>query len=90
MTTTLLDLTRLLPGHPPETDVCLAELQQQLAQTNGVEKAHLKEAGRTELCVHYDPELLSLSELERAAAKVGAEVQARYKHETIQLAGLHW
>ncbi len=89
MTTTLLDLTRLLPGHPPETDVCLAELQQQLAQTNGVEKAHLKGAGRTELCVHYDPGLLSLSDLERAAAKLGAEVQARYKHETVQLAGLH-
>ena len=89
MTTTLLDLTQLLPGHPSETDVCLAELQQQLAQTNGVEKAHLKEAGRTELCVHYDPELLSLSDLERAAAELGAEVQARYKHETVQLAGLH-
>ncbi len=90
MTTTQLDLNLVLPGHPPRTDVCLETLEQKLAQTRGVEKAHFKkENGKTELCVHYDPDLLSLGDLERAASRAGAEVQARYKHETLQLAGLH-
>ena len=89
MTTTLLDLTRLLPGHPSENDVCLEVLAQKLVQTRGVEKAHLKGTGKAQFCVHYDPELLGLGDLERAASEAGAEVQARYKHETLQLAGLH-
>ena len=90
MTTTQLDLSLVLPGHPPEADVCLDSLEHKLAQTRGVEKAHLKkENGKTELCVHYDPDLLTLAGLERVASEAGAEVQARYKHETMQLSGMH-
>ena len=90
MTTTQLDLNLVLPGHPPEADVCLDTLEQKLAQTRGVEKAHLKkENGKIELCVHYDPDLLTLAGLERVASEAGAEVQARYKHETMQLSGMH-
>ena len=90
MTTTQLDLNLVLPGHPPETDACLERLEQKLAQTRGVDKAHLnKTNGKAELCVHYDPDLLTLDGLERAATEAGAEVQGRYKHETMRLGGLH-
>ena len=90
MTTTQLDLNLVLPGHPPEADTCLDSLKQKLAQTRGVEKAHLKKTnGKAELCVHYDPDLLTLDGLERAATEAGAEVQDRYKHETMRLGDLH-
>ena len=90
MITTQLDLNLVLPGHPPDADVCLAKLESRLKQTRGVEKAHLKkDNGRAELCVHYDPDLLTLDGLERAATEAGAEIQTRYKHDTMQLSGLH-
>lgn len=78
MTTTQLDLDLLMPGHPPEPDACLATLEAKLARTRDVEKVHLKRAhGKAELCVHYDPDLLTLDGLERASHEAGPEVQAR-------------
>ena len=90
MTTAQLDLNTVLPGHPAEDDACLNRLEQKLAQTGSVERSHLKKVdGKAKFCVHYDPSQIGLSDLERVASEAGAEVQARYKHETLQLAGLH-
>ncbi|MEM7736331.1 MAG: cation-translocating P-type ATPase [Deinococcota bacterium] len=90
MTTTQLDLSFVLPGHPPEADTCLDRLEQKLTQTSGIEKAYFqKTKGNAELCIHYDADLLTLDGLERTASEVGAEVQARYKHATLRLSGLH-
>ena len=90
MTTAQLDLNAVLPGHPAEDDTCVDRLEQKLAQTGGVERSHLKKVdGKATFCVHYDPAQIGLSDLERVVSEAGAEVQARYKHETLQLAGLH-
>ena len=90
MTTAQLDLNTVLPGHPAEDDACLNRLEQKLVQTGGVKRSHLKKVdGKATFCVHYDPAQIGLGDLERVVSKAGAEVQARYKHETLQLAGLH-
>ena len=90
MTSTQLDLTLVLPGHPPEADVCLETLEAKLEQTRGITRAHFKkENGSAQLCVHYDPDLVTLDELKRAAKDAGAEVGSRYKHESWRLANLH-
>ena len=90
MTTAQLDLNAVLPGHPAEDDTCVDRLEQKLTQTGGVERSHLKKVnGKATFCVHYDPAQIGLGDLERVASEAGAEVQARYRHETLQLAGLH-
>ncbi len=90
MTTTQLDLNLILPGHPLENDACVSRINDTLAQRRGVEKAHFKKTnGKAELCVHYDPDLLSLDAIKRVAKEAGAEVRERYRHETLRLSGLH-
>jgi Cd2+/Zn2+-exporting ATPase len=40
------------------------------------------------LCLHYDPNLVSLDRLTRLAEKAGGEVGARYRHETYDIEGM--
>lgn len=42
MATTLLDLTRVLPGHPARDDVCVARLKEELAKEHGVQTVLLE------------------------------------------------
>lgn len=89
MTTTLLDLTRVLPGHPAQDDVCVTRLKAALANKPGVQAVAFETLphGAT-LTVEHNT-TLSAAGLERLARRAGNEVQAHFKHETLQLAGLH-
>ena len=90
MNSTQLDLSLLLPGHPEEKDACVHRLEGLLAQRRGVEQAHLtQENGKARLCLHYDPGLVALEDLEWAAREAGALVQERYRHETMEITGMH-
>lgn len=89
-TTTRFDLDLLLPGHPAQEDACIQRLSALLRAKRGVEKAHFKtSSGRPELCVHHDPEQLPVPQLDRLAREAGDEVQTHYRHESLNLAGLH-
>ena len=90
MTTTLLDLTRVLPGHPPQDDACVARLKEELAKARGVQSVELRlSPARATLAVRHRSDDLSVPALEEAAHRLGREVQAALKHETLQLGGLH-
>ncbi|MBX3142392.1 MAG: cadmium-translocating P-type ATPase [Trueperaceae bacterium] len=90
MMTSPLNLSRILPGHPLQEDVCLQRLADLLRSKHGVEHVHLSAIGRgVELRVDHDPNRISLRDLERVAREAGAEVQARFRHETLGLVGLH-
>ena len=55
----------------------------------GVTRTHVEDiAGRTVLCVHYDPALASVASVERLARRAGAEVAARYRHEVMPVEGM--
>jgi Cd2+/Zn2+-exporting ATPase len=80
-----LDLDVLLPDME-EGDKCEELLTERLASTRGVSQAHIvREDGHGELCLHYDPNLVSLSKIQRMAEEAGVEITARYRHEAIPL-----
>ena len=80
-----LDLTLLLP-EMEEGDACASLLTQELEATRGVDKAHIvRENGKARLCLHYDPDLVPLSKIERLARAAGARISDRYRHEAIPL-----
>ncbi|MBA4158766.1 MAG: heavy-metal-associated domain-containing protein [Gemmatimonadetes bacterium] len=87
MTKTLrLDLPLLLPDVPDTRDACVARLESMLGEKQGIRRTHLLRSeipGATLLCLHYDPDTLSLAEVERIAA--GAEVTAHFGHAVIPL-----
>lgn len=86
---TRVDLDLVLPGIDAD-DECVTLLTTRLSQQKGVEKAHVvREDGSAQLCLHYDPNLVSLSTLQRLARESGATISERYLHEQIPFTGLN-
>lgn len=94
-----LDLPLLLPDVGDIRDRCVARLVRLLERREGVEAVHILAAGEIEpaepgteakpadesqLCLHYDPDLLTLAQVTRLAELAGAEVTGRYAHEVIE------
>ena len=87
--TVRIELPLLLPEVEDERDQCVARLLEQLDPRKGVGQAHVeRDEGQAWLCVHYDTNLVSLSQVERWAEQAGAQVSERYRHETMRLSGM--
>ena len=84
-----LELPILLPQIDDERDQCVERLQEQLKQHKGIEAVHLRsQDGQALLCLHYDPDLVSLERVERLATGTGATVTERYRHETLRVTSM--
>lgn len=81
MNTVRIDLPILLPDIPDAHDACVARLRGLLNQRRGVTETHVVEDGPIAvLCVHYDPNVITLDNVEELARAAGAEVRERYGH----------
>jgi Cd2+/Zn2+-exporting ATPase len=84
-----LEIPLLLPDVADEGDGCVARLQQMLLARRGVSQAHvIQNNGVARLCLHYDPALVGLAEVRRAAQQVGAELTDRFHHESLPVEGM--
>lgn len=63
---------------------CAQRLQVLLGAKKGIEKAHVKGEPPT-LCLHFDPNLVSLAAVERMAREMGSELSQRYRHSRYSL-----
>ncbi len=83
-----LDLPLLLPDMDAG-DECINKLTDWLAHCAGIEELHfVREDGPTLLCIHYDPNLITLGHVERLAKEVGAAISKRYRHEQLRFVSL--
>jgi len=81
-----LDLPILLPEVEDEQDQCVTHLQELVAKRRGIQRAHVdRQDSIVYLCLHYDPALVSLSQVKRWAEQAGAQVSDRYRHETVRI-----
>ena len=87
MTTLELDLPLILPDIPDTDDRCVTRLESLLVDKTGIERAHLipENGGPPRLCLHYDPEVLTLAQVERYAHSVGVDITGRYGHAVLPL-----
>lgn len=84
-----LEIDLLLPDLHGEHDKCVGKLEAELSRMHGVTKAHLeKKDNKFLLCMHYDPALLRLSDLRRAAQNAGADLSNRFQHRSFVLLGM--
>ena len=67
---------------------CLGELQRVLSVRTGIEKVHLT-SEPPKLCLHFDPDLVTVSAVERMARDVGGEMQGRFHHQRFRILGTH-
>jgi len=78
-----LDIPLLLPEIEDRHDHCLENLQSTLIHHKGIYRVHIKEGQPPRLCIHYDPNLISLAAVERIAQDTGNAFTQRYRHERI-------
>ena len=86
-----LELAILLPELPDEADACGRRLVRFLSSLDGMERVHVAPASGSEpakLCIHYDPKLRSLSEVQRIAERAGARLTERFGHLYCEVKGL--
>ena len=87
--TVRVDLPVILPHANGDDDQCVDRLREGIASRRGIRELHLDSAhGRSTLCLHYDPDELTLSQVTRTVEKAGAVVTKRYRHETLWVQGM--
>ncbi|HQV94349.1 MAG TPA: heavy metal translocating P-type ATPase [Anaerolineales bacterium] len=81
-----IDIPLLLPGVENEKDECLVRLESALQNKKGIIRAHVeRDKSPVDLCLHYDPNLLTLSDVKRLAELAGAQIVNRFHHESIPI-----
>lgn len=82
---TRIEIPILLPDVPSERDACVDRLQERVGNTRGVLHSHVVTNPTSLLCLHYDPDVVSLNGVRRAAEEAGAAVAGRYGHTVLAL-----
>jgi Cd2+/Zn2+-exporting ATPase len=88
----LTEIRLLLPSLPDVRDACVQRLANLLKSKAGIESAHLKSAsgdGADQLCIHYDPQQLSIAQVRDLARRAGAEIEQRFGHVLFKLEPMH-
>ncbi len=86
MEKTKLALRILLPEIPDERDACVQRVMDTLQARKGVSQVHVVGAGAdAQLCFHYDPNQISLLEIEESAREAGAAVTAQFGHLLLEI-----
>jgi Zn2+/Cd2+-exporting ATPase len=84
---TTISLSLLLPDVAEERDPCVERLRATLSNEPGITKAHVVSGNGhpAAFCLHYDPELVTLGQVERVAHAAGAGIMTQFGHHTIPL-----
>ena len=84
-----LQIPVLLPCVEDEHDPCVERLREHMAHHKGIQQAHVEQQNdQALLCLHYDPNLLSLERVQRLAEHAGASITNRYHHARIAVEGM--
>jgi Cd2+/Zn2+-exporting ATPase len=84
-----LDIPIILPGVEDDQDGCLERLETALQDRRGILRAHLEhDQSPLQLCLHYDPALVTIEDVRRAAQRAGAGITNRYHHKVIPIEGM--
>lgn len=78
-----LDIQSLLPGVVDSQDACVQRLSDLLIAKLGIDSVHVVAADAEDakrLCIHFDPDRVSISEVCELANRVGASLHQRYGH----------
>ncbi|MFQ6057647.1 MAG: heavy metal translocating P-type ATPase [Anaerolineae bacterium] len=80
-----LEIPIMLPENG-ECERCITRLQEALLTHKGVAKVHVdRDQEPPRLCLHYDPNLISLAQVEEAARQEGISIERRFHHELLDI-----
>ncbi len=79
----------LLPDVETERDQCVERLLERMKSRRDIAKVHIdRHNDQVTLCIHYDPQQVTLAQLERWAREAGAEIHDRYRHESVRITNM--
>lgn len=87
-----LEIPLQLPALPQTKDHCVARLIQALKARGGIANAHVADAvsgAPPELCIHYDPGVISVGKVQGIARAAGAELTDRFGHLLLRMDAMH-
>jgi Cd2+/Zn2+-exporting ATPase len=91
MQKTRIDLDIVLPDVPDEKDACVRRIIAAMETKRGIEKVHIvpeTDSSKAQFCFHYDPEQISIEQIENLAKQAGAEITERYGHLLLEVKGI--
>jgi Cd2+/Zn2+-exporting ATPase len=91
MDKTRINLDILLPEVPDERDECVERIIRLMDSKKGIEKVHVvpeKDGQPAQLCFHYQPDEISVNQIEKLAKAAGAEITEHYGHLLIETSGI--
>lgn len=83
-----IDLDLLLPEIPDERDACVERIITMMQHHKGIAKAHLlagNEKDEARLCFHFDPDEISLEQIQAYAKEAGAAITKQYGHLIVEV-----
>ncbi len=87
-----LDIPVILPEIPDAADACVDRLMGELEGRPGIEQAHVvvgdEPSAPAQLCVHYDPDTLSLARINEIVLAAGAKLTESYGHLALSVDGI--
>jgi len=86
-----LDIPLVLPEVADTADACVGRLLKSIEGRAGVETAHVVAAvdgAPAKLCVHYDPDQLSMQRIRDFVQSAGASISDRYGHAHWDMTGI--
>lgn len=82
-------LKALLPEIKDDQDQCIERLHELLLNKKNLKKVHItREKDETGLCIHYDPEAMTLDQIKGDLALAGTKLTKQYKHESLHVDGM--
>ena len=89
-TDTQLDLNAVLPEALDDRDACVQRLTAGLQAREGIMSAHVKqgEAAAAQLCVHFEPDVISLQRIRELAVSLGARIDSDFGHLSLDVDGV--
>ncbi len=84
-----LNLDVLIPNLSGDEDGCIQRIKTRLEEITGIYEVHAKtQDGNVQLCLHYDPTLVTLASLKRFVNNAGAKISEQYQHELLTILGM--
>ncbi|MBD3617682.1 MAG: heavy metal translocating P-type ATPase [Gracilimonas sp.] len=83
-----LDLPVLLPEIPDLKDQCVSRLTGTLEGREGIFRVHVKsEENPPQLCIHFDPDVITLHRIKSIAEQTGAQLHDKFGHLLVEVVG---
>ena len=83
-----MELGAVIPGETDEFGRS-QKLEQLLEARAGITDVHIRrDLGHNELCIHYDPEEVTLTQVLTLARSTGASISKRYQQKAVFVRGM--